>query len=473
MGISQGKINKHSTSPLNAGKINNADAIGLGGSAKEQNLVKLSAKFNKQIIKEVKFIAYGSPNCIAVADYLASAVKGRDIYFSATIDRNYIEKYFGKFTKIEEYLLYSPLTALHNLISNYVSKIEKPIYSLEKNMVAVSMSGGIDSSVTAKIIKDSDYNPIGLTFKVLEDSSNLKDISHAKMVCSKLSIPHFTINLVSQFKQEIINKFYIEYLKGRTPNPCVDCNKLIKFGLLLEKAKLLGASFIASGHYCRKEKNNSSYILKKGIDSTKDQSYMLWRLTQSQLKHVFFPLGAYHKKDIKTIGKKAFPFLKDRPESQDVCFIKGKNYHELIKDENNIGKGKILNTKGEVIGTHKGYPFYTIGQRKGLGVSHTKPLYVKEIHPDKNVIIASEKEELYQKIVKVSQLNFIAGTPPSKKFKAVVKIRYNSEPAEAYIKACGNEGIIEFNHPQLSVTPGQSAVFYHSDTLLGGGIIIK
>ncbi len=471
MSIPQKKIKKYANSQQNTGKIEKANAKGFSGSP-DKNLVKLSARINKDKIEDIKFSTNSSQAIKALTNYLISEIKGKDIFYAAKINDAYIKKFFGKLYKKDK-SLYSPLDALHNLISDYLLKIEEPICKLNKNTVAVSMSGGIDSSVTAKIIKDSGYSPIGITFKVLPGNFNLDDINYAKRVCSLLDIPHFVINLVDQFKKIIIDKFYKEYLIGRTPNPCVDCNKFIKFGTLLEKAKILGANYIASGHYCKIAKQNSHYIIKKGIDLTKDQSYMLWRLTQNQLKHMLCPLGTYHKKEIKKMGKKLFPFLKNRLESQDVCFIQAKNYHNLIDKKNNITKGKILNTKGEILGAHKGYPFYTIGQRKGLGISHAKPLYVKDILPKKNIIIVGKKKELYQKNLIVKKLNFTTGSPPADKFKAEIKIRYNTKPAKGAVKIIDSKGFVEFDETQLAITPGQSAVFYNKDILLGGGIIIK
>jgi tRNA-specific 2-thiouridylase len=353
--------------------------------------------------------------------------------------------------------------------------------------VAVAMSGGIDSSMSAKILKDEGWDLIGVTMKILPDDFNwkqasktccsVKDIETARKACLKLQIPHFVIDLLNPFEEKIINNFCFEYQQGRTPNPCIDCNKYIKFGSLLKRTKELGASFIATGHYCKVEKlpNTGLFGIKKGADDNKDQSYLFWRLDQEQLSQIKTPLGRLSKKSILKESNKIFPFLKKKSESQDICFIPGSDYNSFLRSRlKNIKKGNILDIESNIIGTHKGYPFYTIGQRKGLGISHSKPLYVKEIIPGKNLIVAGEDKDLKQKIVKIKDINFIAGRPPAKRFKAMVKIRYNSResPAEVEIKSKDTANI-KFLKPQIAVTPGQSAVFYNEDILIGGGIIIK
>ena len=352
----------------------------------------------------------------------------------------------------------------------------------EPPLVAVAMSGGIDSSVTAQLLLQQGYQVMGITLKVLPDNFDYHDktktccspidIQLAAQVCAKLSIPHLVLDVSSQFKDKIIDPFFKKYLQGVTPNPCVECNPLIKFGLLLQEALRQGASYLATGHYCIVEKTNVFFLIRKGIDHTKDQSYMLWRLTQEQLKMVKFPLGGYHKKEIKKMGSLYFPFLNDKPESQDICFISHKGYQHYLAQQFGQRRGNIINSKGEVLGHHPGYPYFTIGQRKGLGISHSRPLYVTKIIPEHNQVVVGEKEELAASEFSINSLNFIAGYPPAAEFKAEVMIRYNFVPATALIKVNKNhQALCRFDAPQLAVTPGQSAVFYQGDLLLGGGII--
>jgi len=239
----------------------------------------------------------------------------------------------------------------------------------------------------------------------------------------------------------------------------------------------LGAGYLATGHYCRIEKSPDIKLfeIKKGFDKSKDQSYVLWKLSQNQISNFKTPLGTFSKNDVMKKARKFFKFLEKKSESQDICFVPGNNYHLFLKSKlKNIKKGNIINTEGKVIGTHKGYPFYTIGQRKGLGISYKKPLYVKEIIPERNIIVTGEKKDILQKSMEVKDVNFIAGSPPANKFKAMVKIRYNFKEAPAQIKIINRDKAeVIFDAPQEAITPGQSAVFYIDDTLMGGGIIIR
>jgi len=343
----------------------------------------------------------------------------------------------------------------------------------KKRKIAVALSGGIDSAMAAYILKDKGDDIFGLHIKVLPESDDSGD---AEMVADSLGIDLKIIDLSIDFDKNIIIPFCNSYLEGKTPNPCVECNKYIKFGKLLDEAFKSGASFIATGHYCivQEEKKSQRYILKKGIDESKDQSYFLWRLQQQQLRSVLMPLGTCFKKDIKHQALRYFPFLKDRSDSQEVCFIKG-DYRDFLKEKlgtKKIRRGPILDTRGALLGWHEGIPFYTIGQRRGLGVSHSEPLYVKEIDPIKNTVILGTSDEILKRSLRVTDLSFIAGKPPGDVFDAEAMIRYNSKGTPATVKI-GDEGsaTIELKKPQRSVTPGQSAVLYDNDVLIGGGII--
>jgi tRNA-uridine 2-sulfurtransferase len=352
------------------------------------------------------------------------------------------------------------------------------IYKRNGKRIAVALSGGIDSAMAAKLLKDRGAELIGVTLKLLPGTAAgiyENRIINAREVSLKLNIPHVVLDLTGPFEEMIISPFCLEYKKGRTPNPCVECNKCIKFGALLDKIKNLGADYIATGHYCiiKKSETSGLYEIRKGIDKSKDQSYVLWRLEQDRISRIKTPIGEFSKNNIKKEVKKNFPFLKKESESQDICFIPENNYHSFIKSRiRGIKEGPVLDTGGKIIGMHKGYVYYTIGQRKGLGISHSKPLYVKEIIPEKNTIIAGEAKDILKKSLEVDNINFISGSSPGKTFRAMVKIRYNSAEAPAEIKITGrNSAAVTFDSPRKAVTPGQSAVFYSDDTLIGGGII--
>lgn len=357
------------------------------------------------------------------------------------------------------------------------------------NRVVVGMSGGVDSSVTAYLLKEQGFEVIGVTMRVWVDPyskaqdddkscCSLKAIHDAKEVAKILGIPHYTVNLSEPFYNKIVKYFIEEYLKGRTPNPCVFCNRLIKFGDLLEKAHELGAYYIATGHYVRKEydENRKRYLLKKGIDPKKDQSYMLYRLTQEQLKHALFPLGNYTKEEVRALAEKIGLPVADKKESQEICFIPDNDYKAFIKRQikKDVKPGEFRDIHGNFLGYHKGIINYTIGQRKGLGLSSDRPLYVVDIDPENNVVIVGHQEDVWGEELISSNNNFISIEKLEEEIKVTAKIRYTAKEDEAIIKPYGDDKVlVRFLRPQRAITPGQSVVFYDGDVVVGGGIIEK
>jgi len=357
-----------------------------------------------------------------------------------------------------------------------------------KSKVLCALSGGVDSSVAATLLQKQGYEVIGVTFKLFCYAKNkqqekaccsLESIESARQVCQKLNIPHYLINVSKKFEKEIIQNFISEYLSGRTPNPCVRCNYLIKFPTLINYAKKLGIDFVATGHYVRKReiKNRKSkivsYKLLKGIDKNKDQSYFLWGLTQKELKYALFPIGDYRKVEVRNLAKKFGLPSAEKKESQEICFIED-DYRRFIKSQivNNklFTPGPILNIQGKKIGLHRGLLSYTIGQRKGLGGGQKKPIFVIKIDIKNNVLIVGEKKNLYHNCCKLEKVNFIR-KKPNLPLKIKTKIRYNTKAQDSVLIKKRGKFIIEFKQSQRAITPGQSAVFYQKDELVGGGII--
>jgi len=356
-----------------------------------------------------------------------------------------------------------------------------------KHKVAVAMSGGVDSSVTALLLKQNGYEVVGITFKIWKCKSeemsyktktccSEKDVADAKNVCSKIGIPHYTFDFYNEFEKYVINPFCESYMKGLTPNPCILCNKHIKFDLLYKKIKTLGFDYLATGHYARIEKKGVNYYLKKGKDPRNEQSYWLYILDQNILCRLLMPLGNYTKTEVRDIAKNSGLPVADKPKSQEICFISEKNYRNFIQknfNRNELEKGPIVDTKNNVLGYHSGIFNYTIGQREGLGISLGKRIYVAKILPEKNTIVVDEEKNIYSKEIFIRDTNWIN---KDLKFplRAKVRIRYKHEESLATIyKINKNFYKIIFDKPQWAPTPGQSAVIYKGDIVLGGGIIQK
>ncbi len=356
-----------------------------------------------------------------------------------------------------------------------------------KDKVLVAMSGGVDSSVTLLKIIEMGYEAIGITMKLWEyktmGGNNLQDnnccavssINKAKLVCERMGVPHYTIDFTDSFKENVVDNFVDEYIKGKTPNPCVRCNSFIKWDTFIEQAEILGAKYIATGHYAIIEKENNEYIIKQGKDPKKDQSYVLWGIPKETLAKTILPLGALTKEEVRQIARDYKLETAEEPESMEICFIADNNYKRFIKEyatdkTEHINKGQTLGSNGEVLGDNPGYINYTIGQRKGIGVTNSKPLYVQKINPKDNTITVTEKNHLYNNICKVKDINWLIKKPEFP-FEVSTQIRYNGTKSNATIDEIGNKMIVNFNEPQLAITPGQSIVFYINNKLAGGGII--
>ena len=354
--------------------------------------------------------------------------------------------------------------------------------------VVVAMSGGVDSSVVAAIIKREGYQVIGMTMQIWPSNKRtdevdrfggccgIDNIDDARRVAHKLGVPHYVVNLRNIFTQTVITDFCQEYSLGRTPNPCIKCNQYIKFDALLERAGKLGANFVATGHYARVEPDTARgrYLLKQGIDQGKDQTYVLYPLTQDQLAHTLLPLGDFTKKRVREMARELELPVAAKPESQEICFIPDGNYHKFLEDHipQAVKSGPILNRQGDTLGKHRGIPFYTVGQRQGLGISAKEPLYVIAIESDRNTIMVGGKKEVYANELLASGLNWITMARLEQPIEVKAKIRYQHEAAEAAITPLDEDMVqVRFKEPQMAITPGQAVVFYDRDLVIGGGTI--
>ncbi len=357
---------------------------------------------------------------------------------------------------------------------------------LKSRRVVAAMSGGVDSSLSAALLKKNGYETIGVTFRMWprgecgssfgRSCCNLEAVTRARAVAQDLEIPYYVVDFSEAFKKEVIDYFCEEYLKGHTPNPCVVCNEKIKFGKLLEKALSLGAQAVATGHYANTgyDKKSGKYLLKEGRDKRKDQTYFLFGLSQRQLEHAIFPLGSLTKDKVRALAKRMKLKTFDTASSQDICFVQDLKYAEYIRKKTGveIKPGEIIDRNGKVVGRHKGIPFYTIGQRRGLGIAYKEPLYVTGIDIEKNRILAGPREEVMKSSLIAERMNWISIEGITKPIKVRAMIRYNSKKAKVTVTKIGEDSVcVDFDEPQAAPTPGQAVVFYDKDVVVGGGWI--
>ena len=349
----------------------------------------------------------------------------------------------------------------------------------------IAMSGGVDSSLAAQLTKEAGYDCVGCTMKLYGNEDigsgrghtccSLDDVEDARSVAHAIGIPYYVFNFTDDFRGKVISEFVRSYEHGRTPNPCIDCNRYMKFGKLYERAEVLGCRYVVTGHYARIGYQNGEYFLKKAMDETKDQSYVLYFLTQEQLAHTMFPLGEMKKPDVRALAEKKGFINSAKPDSQDICFVPDGDYGAFL--ERYTGKsytpGPFLDMQGNVLGTHKGTVRYTIGQRKGLGIAFGKPMYVARIDTAENSVILAEDGDLYSNALTAADFNWISGKAPAAEIRCRAKIRYRQkeQPAIAYPQPDGKVRI-EFEQPQRAITPGQAVVLYDGDIVLGGGRIL-
>ncbi|MBQ3356354.1 MAG: tRNA 2-thiouridine(34) synthase MnmA [Oscillospiraceae bacterium] len=350
----------------------------------------------------------------------------------------------------------------------------------------IAMSGGVDSSLAAKLMLENGYSCIGCTMKLFQNEDagversktccSLDDVEDARSVAYRLGIPYYVFNFTEEFRQKVIRKFADSYENGITPNPCIDCNTYLKFQKLYQRAVLLGCDCIVTGHYARIEKENGSFVLKKALDESKDQSYVLYHLTQKQLAHTVFPLGDLKKSEVRAMAERSGFCNAQKPDSQDICFVPNGDYASVVQriSGRQPVPGDFTDKNGHILGRHRGILHYTIGQRRGLGISAPEPLYVCDISPESNTVVLGENSDLFRSDAIVRAFHWISGKTPQNAIRCKAKIRYR-QPEQWATAVPTEDGAVQlrFDEPQRAITPGQAAVLYQGDTVLGGGVIAR
>ena len=353
---------------------------------------------------------------------------------------------------------------------------------MSRGRVVVAMSGGVDSSVAALLLAQQGYEVVGVTMRLYSvenlDAAPLnrgcctpEDVEDARRVCQVIGARHYLLNFEREFQRHVIDYFVGEYQRGRTPHPCLACNDKIKFDFLLKRALFLEADYIATGHYARLEDRDGAFRLLQAVDPQKDQSYVLFTLTQWEMQRLLLPVGGYSKEAIRSLAREAGLPVADKPDSQEICFIPADDYRAFLEQRVTPTPGEIVDTAGRVVGQHRGIEFFTVGQRRGLGINAQEPRYVVALDAEQGRVVVGSWEELSQQSVWASRVNYITGAAPREPVEVTAKIRYKSPQATAILVPHGDWAEVHFHEPQRAVTPGQAVVFYQGDEVLGGGII--
>ena len=354
--------------------------------------------------------------------------------------------------------------------------------AMSNNKVVVAMSGGVDSSVAALLLKQQGYDVVGVTMKLYSLPQGdlpasyrgccaIDDVEDARRVCDRLGVPHYVLNVQQEFQAHVIDYFCAEYQQGRTPHPCIACNDKIKFNFLAGRARVLQADYLATGHYARIQASPQGWLLKKAADASKDQSYVLFGLGQQELGRSLLPVGDYPKDEVRRMAREHdFPNA-GKPDSQDICFIPFGDYRQFLQARSKPVPGEIADVQGNVLGTHQGVEYFTVGQRRGLGLAKGDPLYVLRVEPETRRVVVGPESALFHTQLWAGRVSYTLGQPPAGPVEVGVKIRYKSSEAAAVLHPRPQGALLSFSQPQRAITPGQAAVFYQGDVVLGGGII--
>ena len=477
------QVIEHLVKPRNVGELEAPSGIGESGDAACGDVARFTVRIEENRLTEVRYKGSGCAACIAAGSALSELVCGRSLLEAARVSKRDLENTLGGALPAgKEHALTLVLDALHKALENYWNEEGRAMliegYGRSgpnggKSVVA-AMSGGVDSAVTALLLKEAGYDVVTVTFRLHDGTQGSRSccspdtVLFARDTAHRMGLPHFTLILKELFDKRVMQDFVGSYAAGRTPNPCVACNAHVKFHAASFLADSLGMEHVATGHYARVVEEPGGATMSRPVDAGKDQTYALWPVPKELLSRTIFPLGKYRKEEVRRIAEERGLAVAYTPESQDICFIPDGNYRRFIRKKVAAEPGEIVDKEGHALGRHAGVVDFTIGQRRGIGVSAPTPLYVTEVRPQAKQVVVGRREDLEVREVRVGELNWFLD--PSE--VEMVQVRYNGSPVPCEIEdADGGEVRALLSEPIMGVAPGQSAVFYRGDRVVGGGVV--
>jgi tRNA-uridine 2-sulfurtransferase len=479
------QVIEHLVRPRNVGEVEDSHGTGESGDSACGDVARFSVKMDALRLEEVRYKVYGCAACIAAGSALAEMAEGRTIVEAAAITREDVEDSLGgPLPKGKEHALTLVLDALHKAFEDHWNRDSEALLAetgylgngakSEEKTVVAAMSGGVDSAVTGLLLREAGYDVVAVTFRLHDGEPGSRSccspdtVLFARDTAHRMGLPHFTLNLKELFGQRVMSDFVGSYAAGNTPNPCVSCNAHVKFHAAAFLADRIGYEKVATGHYARVAEGP---CLARPEDETKDQTYVLWPTPKELLARTVFPLGDYRKSEVRKIAEERELAVATTPESQDICFIPDGDYRKFVGKRIEARSGEIVDREGNVLAEHAGIANFTVGQRRGIGISAPTPLYVTDVRPTTNQVVVGRKKELEVFEIGVKDLNWFLA--PEEAFS--VQIRYNGEPVECDVSEGEGEWVVRFHEPVIGVAPGQSAVFYTRDgeRVVAGGIVSR